>query len=509
MAIDIFINDNAGNGTVINSGATYSGSVLCGGILMLPNEDVTLLNETGGTINTISRAPLGNVTITATTYFPPVDVFNSGNTYNETVISGGDLELPNITHIDSNGSPVTLPAQTPFTATTCTPTTGCTNGYCRPSDWLDMPELVDGDDQINLLYAIWSGQTNYCAFDVVTTSGDYVVDWGDGTSDTYASGTQAEHEYAWTGVSSSTYSTRGYRQAMITISADTGGLDEFNTYVLHSSATTSYVAGYLDCKIASQTLDDLGDMFRCQNNQQSPYLEKFEYVGTCNVTDLSNAFYRSNLQYFIGQFTGVTNLTSCFQLSNVRFFDCKFGSSGVNPNGQFMFNLARGVKNFTNDCDISDVATLTNAFRATNIETFGTVDDPIIFNKAYNLSTCFFQSGQLREVHMAGDGYASTTSQAFRDCDGLKIVNIPVSGVSSNSLIFNQTYTVSEFNAEALTETIDLSNQDFTREQILKIFNQLGDGSGETITITNNPESGLITAADEAIAYGKNWTVVN
>lgn len=140
MAIDIFINDNAGNGTVINSGATYSGSVLCGGILMLPNEDVTLLNETGGTINTISRAPLGNVTITATTYFPPVDVFNSGNTYNETVISGGDLELPNITHIDSNGSPVTLPAQTPFTATTC-PATGLTD----PSSFVDAYALWRSD----------------------------------------------------------------------------------------------------------------------------------------------------------------------------------------------------------------------------------------------------------------------------------------------------------------------------------------------------------------------------
>lgn len=146
MAIDIFINDNAGNGTVINSGATYSGSVLCGGILMLPNEDVTLLNETGGTINTISRAPLGNVTITATTYFPPVDVFNSGNTYNETVASGGDLELPNITHIDSNGSAVTLPAQTSFTATTC-PSTGLTD----PSSFSDSIALYKSSAGVTLV----------------------------------------------------------------------------------------------------------------------------------------------------------------------------------------------------------------------------------------------------------------------------------------------------------------------------------------------------------------------
>lgn len=56
-------------------------------------------------------------------------IFNSGNTYSQIVPATTNLELPNITHINSNGEPVTLPAQTPFTATTC-------STYQIQSDWL-------------------------------------------------------------------------------------------------------------------------------------------------------------------------------------------------------------------------------------------------------------------------------------------------------------------------------------------------------------------------------------
>jgi hypothetical protein len=46
-----------------------------------------------------------------------INVSNSNDTYS--VDTSVDLELPDITHTDSDGSPVILPAQTPFVATTC------------------------------------------------------------------------------------------------------------------------------------------------------------------------------------------------------------------------------------------------------------------------------------------------------------------------------------------------------------------------------------------------------
>lgn len=49
----------------------------------------------------------------------PVRVHNTDDTYDETVPAGQVHQLPNVTHTDSDGSPVVLPGMTPFVATLC------------------------------------------------------------------------------------------------------------------------------------------------------------------------------------------------------------------------------------------------------------------------------------------------------------------------------------------------------------------------------------------------------
>ena len=46
-------------------------------------------------------------------------VFNSGNTYSQTIPATTNLELPNVVNLDSDGSSVLTPAMVGFTATTC------------------------------------------------------------------------------------------------------------------------------------------------------------------------------------------------------------------------------------------------------------------------------------------------------------------------------------------------------------------------------------------------------
>ena len=50
-----------------------------------------------------------------------VTVTNSDDSYMHTVASGATLELPDVTHTDSDGSPVTLPGMVAFVATPCAP----------------------------------------------------------------------------------------------------------------------------------------------------------------------------------------------------------------------------------------------------------------------------------------------------------------------------------------------------------------------------------------------------
>ena len=59
----------------------------------------------------------GSYTNPCDTVASTINVSNSDDTYS--VNTSTDLELPDITHTDSDGSPVILPAQTPFVATLC------------------------------------------------------------------------------------------------------------------------------------------------------------------------------------------------------------------------------------------------------------------------------------------------------------------------------------------------------------------------------------------------------
>jgi hypothetical protein len=107
-----------GNSLIFNSGNTYSQLVPATTNFELPNETIEFVNTTGGTTS-FTFPVYSNPIFSANTFCLPVNVINSGSTYNVWEASGGVLELPNITHIDSNLSPVTLPAQTPFIATPC------------------------------------------------------------------------------------------------------------------------------------------------------------------------------------------------------------------------------------------------------------------------------------------------------------------------------------------------------------------------------------------------------
>jgi hypothetical protein len=89
------------------------------------------------------------------------------------------------------------------------------NGWVRPADWLAMPTVLATEQKIVGLHAVWPTDGNFCAF---TITGAYTVDWGDGTVENFGSGATAYHEYIYTDANlAGTESTRGYKQAIVTI----------------------------------------------------------------------------------------------------------------------------------------------------------------------------------------------------------------------------------------------------------------------------------------------------
>jgi hypothetical protein len=99
--------------------------------------------------------------------------------------------------------------------------------WVRPEDWLPMPEILETEDKIAILVAVYNDTSNIVGFNcIVTNSSTYTVDWGDGIVETLTG--FAQHNYNWDDVDSTSLTSRGYRQAMIIITPASG--ESFTTF---------------------------------------------------------------------------------------------------------------------------------------------------------------------------------------------------------------------------------------------------------------------------------------
>lgn len=104
-------------------------SVLCSVITTATNAEV--VECLGDRINEICESGPSD----------PVTVANSDGSYAVEVDCGEGLILPDVTNTDSDGTPVTLPAQTPFVATPCGPSG---DGYVQLYDDAATPNPIGG-----------------------------------------------------------------------------------------------------------------------------------------------------------------------------------------------------------------------------------------------------------------------------------------------------------------------------------------------------------------------------
>lgn len=176
-----------------------------------------------------------------------------------------------------------------------TPPSGAGGAWVRPSDWLALTTPSISEQKIVGLHAVLPGN-NWVAF---TLSGAYTVDWGDGVTEDFAAGVTAYRNLAWSSYNTSTLTARGYRQAIITITPQSGhNITSWNFLVKHNQPGLSngYSTGWLDMRlctphVASRTFSgNVGQVWHRM-------IEKFEQVGTNTVTSASYMFYScSSLQ---------------------------------------------------------------------------------------------------------------------------------------------------------------------------------------------------------------------
>ena len=216
-----------------------------------------------------------------------------------------------------------------------TPPSGAGGAWVRPSDWLALTTPDISEQKIVGLHAVLPGN-NWVAF---TLSGAYTVDWGDGTTENFAAGVTAYRNLAWSSYDTSTLTTRGYRQAIITITPQSGhNITSWNFLVKHNQPGLSngYSTGWLDMRlctphVASRTFSgSAGQVWHRM-------IEKWQQIDTSAVTSAYQMFYGcSSLQSVTLDTSAVTSTSQMF--ANCSSLQSVTLDTGAVTNASYMFN---------------------------------------------------------------------------------------------------------------------------------------------------------------------------
>jgi len=123
--------------------------------------------------------------------------------------------------------------------------------WTRPADWLTLPVLAGTEQTVHMLIAVEEDPVaNGIAF---TASGAYTVDWGDGVTENFTSGTTATHQYDYADTDlDGTLTSDGFKQAIITVTPQAAqNLTALGMQVKYLAGySANYVTPLLDLEVS-------------------------------------------------------------------------------------------------------------------------------------------------------------------------------------------------------------------------------------------------------------------
>lgn len=187
----------------------------------------------------------------------------------------------------------------------------------RPTDWLPMPNVVETDQVFYGLYAVFDLPQNLATF---RATGDYTIDWGDGSPpENYSSNTVAYHDYNYADLSAGTLTSKGYRQALVTVTPQSGStISAINLNYKHNLAgLTNYVSSnWLDVKFA---MNNAGTFYQYNNVWRHSMLERIWWVGSTSSQTSGSQLFRNCFALRSIPNLPFAEITDCFAM----FMDCR------------------------------------------------------------------------------------------------------------------------------------------------------------------------------------------
>lgn len=396
--------------------------------------------------------------------------------------------------------------------------------WTRPEDWVPLPELIEGQQKVVGLHAVW-GDSDFVAFNC---RGNYTVDWGDGTVENFVSNSLAQHLFNYDALEG-TECSEGYRQAIVTITPQDGqNLTHVTLNIKHSTTLLpNYTGGWLDISIVGNSISVLkiwGNPLRPSN------LRKFTFIGSNLITSAAQMFMYCHKLYDVSfDYTGFFTSTDqmfyhCYSLRTLRMFDTTLVTS---MSGMFsncislqaipLFNTPNviNMNNMFSDCaslryvplfDTHSVQNMSNMF----LNCYSLVTIPLFdTSNVINMSGMFTSCSSLQDVSLLNTSKL-TSAISFTNCFSLqKIPPFNFTNLVTVGNIFSGCYSLQQGKLIGTIATISYFGLKLSAAQIEAIFDGLAIVSGKTITITNNWGVANLTAQQREIATNKGWTIIS
>ena len=305
--------------------------------------------------------------------------------------------------------------------------------WIRPANWLPLPSMTAGDRMFAGLLAVYPGDPtltgptasgNFVAFSI--DGCNYTVDWGDGTTQSYSAGVQAQNNFDFGSISAATTVTGvedsiGYRQTVIkaypTVAGTTiSGIDLSRKY---SQAGYTFSSGHsptwLDIRIAGSEIS----AFSCISPWNN-YINQFEWVGDSQFTSGAGFFqgFRS-LRSIIGTSwtSGMIEFTSmfsgCSALQTIPLLNTANGNNFTS-----MFSAARSLETIP----------LLNTANGTNFQSMfsscSSLQNIPLLNtaKGTNFQGMFSSCGSLKTIPPLNTTSGTNFQSMFSSCGSLKTI---------------------------------------------------------------------------------------
>ena len=344
------------------------------------------------------------------------------------------------------------------------------SNWTRPADWLALNAPTDNTEQFTGLLAITNDDSNYVTLYVVS-SGNYTVDWGDGTVTTHTSSTNAQYKYDYSAISDSTLSSRGYKQVVVKVTGT--NITQVHTKMPHSalSGTTNVLYTWLEYHVNLPNCTLLG--FNRGGTTNGAYQTWVEKV---TLNKLASGFSNFNYQFaslyslqevvINATTTGVTTATqmfyNCYYLKSVPLFNT---SNVTNSIDMFAFcNSLETIPSF----NFGSVLLATSTFYGCNSLT----SVPALnFGSATNLTNLFYGCFNLTTIGGLTTTNCLNFSSLFYSCFSLETVPLFDTGKGTDlSYMFYNCFSLTDaVPALNTSQALTLSNMFYNCTNLRKI----------------------------------------